>query len=43
MRRRLQLSLSPEEATDPKALRRAIASSAGISEADLYGLSLIHI
>lgn len=41
MRRRLQLSLSPEEATDPAALRRAVADAAGLADAELDGYTLL--
>lgn len=41
MRRRLQLSLSPEEASDPATLRQAVAASAGVADADLNGFTLL--
>jgi uncharacterized FAD-dependent dehydrogenase len=37
MRRRLQLSLSPEEASDPVAVRLALTTSCGVSDSDLSG------
>jgi len=37
MRKPLQLSLRPEEASDPDAIRRVAARSAGVAEADLCG------
>lgn len=41
MRRRLQLSLSPEEASDPEALRRAVAASVGVAAADINGVTTL--